>query len=72
MEQSAAFKSVRDTITDLESRLANVNNKEYEQSTKEVEREIEEHFSKCFNALAARKEALLQEVAQKGNDQSMS
>ena len=59
MEQSEAFKNVVTTIKILEEKLAlctNISN----QSLHIAEQEIEEHFAKCLNALAARKEELLE------------
>ena len=40
-------------------------------SGKEAERDIEEHFAKCMNALAERKSVLLGEAALKVTNQSM-
>ena len=40
-------------------------------SGKEAEKDIEEHFAKCMNALAARKAVLLGEAAHKITSQSM-
>ena len=61
MEQSEAFKNVATTIKILEEKLslcANISN----QSLNTAEQDIEEHFAKCLNALAARKEELLRDV----------
>lgn len=73
MEQSEGYKSLQAKISVLEQQLslcANAN-KECEESSKEVEKEIEEHFAKCMNALAERKASLLRGVAQKVKAQSM-
>ena len=40
-------------------------------SGKEAEKDIEEHFAKCMNALAERKAVLLREAANKVTSQSM-
>ena len=61
MEQSEAFKNVVTTIKILEDKLslcANIS----KQSLDTAEQDIKEHFAKCLNALAARKEELLREV----------
>ena len=70
MEQSEAFKSAAARIKLLESKLAACANNN-ENSATQAEKEIEEHFAKCMNALAARKADLLREVKQKVNHQSM-
>ena len=61
MEQSEAFKNVVTTIKILEEKLSLCTNIS-KQSLDIAEQEIEEHFAKCLNALAARKEELLREV----------
>ena len=73
MEQSEEFKGLEALIKTLEQRLSTCRNfnSVCEESAKEAEREIEEHFAKCFNALASRKAALLREIAEKVNNQSM-
>ena len=40
-------------------------------SGREAEKEIEEHFAKCINALAERKAVLLKEASHKVTNQSM-
>jgi hypothetical protein len=72
MQQSEVFRSGEATIKVLERQLkacANVG-RVCEQSAVEATREIEEHFARCINALAARKDALLSEVAEKVNNHS--
>jgi hypothetical protein len=73
MEQSEGFKSVDSKIKSLEKELSLCDEtmKDFEKSGKEAEKEIEEHFARCMNALAARKEVLLREVAQKVTNQRM-
>ena len=60
MEESKAFKSVLKSINQLEKHLLCIhqNATESENNRERAEREIEEHFGMCFNALAARKEIL--------------
>jgi hypothetical protein len=72
MEQSEAFKSGAATIKALEKQLEACRNigGECEQRAVELTKEIEEHFAKCMNTLAARKEVLLREIAQKVSDRS--
>jgi hypothetical protein len=72
MEQSEAFKSGAATIKALEKQLEACRNSggECEQRAVELTKEIEEHFAKCMNTLAARKEVLLREIAQKVSDRS--
>jgi hypothetical protein len=72
MQQSEAFKSGEATIQALEKQLTACGNisKACEESAKEATQQIEEHFARCMNALAARKEVLLREVAQNVVDQS--
>jgi hypothetical protein len=70
MERSEAFKNVVTTIKILEEKLAlctNISN----QSLHIAEQEIEDHFAKCLNALAARKEELLREVKLQVNIQGV-
>jgi septal ring factor EnvC (AmiA/AmiB activator) len=73
MEQSEGFKSVDSQIKSLEQELSLCNEaiKDVEQSGKDVEKEIEEHFARCMNSLAARKEVLLREVSQNITNQRM-
>jgi hypothetical protein len=72
MEQSKAFKSGAATIKSLEKQLEACRNSggECEQRAVEITNEIEEHFAKCMNYLAARKEVLLREIAQEVSDRS--
>ena len=73
MENIEEFKVVVANINHLEQLLVLVEEsaKEIEERGQEVEKEIEEHFDRCFNALAARKETLLRELGQKVTNQSM-
>jgi hypothetical protein len=73
MQQNEAFMSGESTIKALEKQLIACENmiKACEQSAEEVTQEIEEHFARCMNSLAARKEVLLREVAQNVAAQSM-
>ena len=71
MEQSETFKSAAATIKLLESKLAACSNNRCEYSATQAEKEIEEYFAKCMNALATRKADLLREVKQNVNHQSM-
>jgi hypothetical protein len=72
MQQSEVFKSGEATIKYLEKQLEACGkiNIVCEKSAGEATREIEEHFAKCVNALAARKEVLLKQIAQRVADQS--
>jgi hypothetical protein len=72
MEQSEAFKNGVTTVKALEKQLETCKNmgRVCKQSAVEVTKEIEEHFAKCMNALAARKDTLLREVAQEVSNQS--
>ena len=74
MEQSEGFKTAVSKIKLLENQLlfCDKTMKECEQSGIKAEQEIEEHFAKCLNFLATRKETLLKEVAQKVITHSMS
>jgi hypothetical protein len=73
MEHSEGFKSVASKIKSLEQQLSLCAKtiKDFEQSGKDAEKEIEEHFARCMNSLAARKAVLLGEVAQKLANQRM-
>jgi hypothetical protein len=73
MEHSEGFKSVESKIKSLEQQLSLCSKtiKDFEQSGKDAEKEIEEHFARCMNSLAARKVVLLEEVAQKIANQRM-
>jgi hypothetical protein len=72
MQQSEVFKSGEAIIQALEKQLTACENisKVCEQSAREATQQIEEHFARCMNTLAARKEVLLREVAQNVADQS--
>jgi hypothetical protein len=67
MEQSEGFRGVDSKIKSLEHQLSLCDKtiKDFEQSGKDAEKEIEEHFAMCMNSLAARKAVLLKEVSQK-------
>jgi hypothetical protein len=73
MEQSEGFKGVDSKIKSLEQQLSLCDKaiKDFEQSGKDAEKEIEEHFAKCMNSLAERKAVLLKDVAQKIVTQSI-
>jgi hypothetical protein len=73
MEQSEGFRKAVATIQALEKQLADCSDaaQTCENSKVKAEREIEEHFARLMNALAARKEALLKEVDNTTNHQSM-
>jgi hypothetical protein len=73
MEQSEGFKNVDSKIKSLEQELSLCNEsiKDLEQSGKGAEKEIEEHFARCMNALAARKLVLLREVSNNVTNQRM-
>jgi hypothetical protein len=64
MEQSEGFKSVDSKLKSLEQQLSLCDKtiKDFEQSGKDAEQEIEEHFARCMNSLAARKAVLLKDV----------
>lgn len=73
MAQSEGFKEVQTLVNALEKRLSvckNIN-QICEQSAREAGQEIEEHFAKCFNALAARKAELLKQVTTEMANHSM-
>jgi ribonucleotide monophosphatase NagD (HAD superfamily) len=71
MQQSEVFKSGEATIKYLEKQLEACGkiNIVCEKSVGKATKEIEEHFLKCVNALAARKEVLLKQIAQRVADQ---
>ena len=73
MAQSEEFKNGEAIIKSLEKQLAKCKNIDNicEKSSVEARKEIEEHFAKLANVLAARKAVLLNEVAQKMAFQSM-
>jgi hypothetical protein len=73
MEQSEGFKSVYSKIKSLEQQLSLCDKtiKDFEQSGKDAEQDIEEHFAMCMNSLAARKAVLLKEVSHKITNQSI-
>jgi hypothetical protein len=72
MEQSAGFKDAVSKVAELEQQLSLCEKMigECENSETDAKHEINEHFAKCLSLLAARKEALLGEVAQKAVVQS--
>lgn len=74
MEQNEEYKRVEGMIRDIEQQLALCNNTSQtcEVSGRDAEREIEEHFARVMNNLAARKQVLLREVEQKVANQRMS
>jgi hypothetical protein len=74
MEQTEGFKSVDSQIKSLERELALCDEtfKDIEQSGNVAEKEIEEHFARCMNSLAARKEVLMREVAQNVTNQRIT
>lgn len=71
MEQSRVYKRVEAIIKDLERQLALCTAQTCEASGSDAKKEIEEHFARCINALAERKEALLREVDQRVANKSM-
>jgi hypothetical protein len=73
MERSEGFKSSVATIKALEGQLAACGRvlKECERAEVKAEQEIEEHFEKCMNALAARKATLLRTVEERVSTRSM-
>ena len=74
MEQREDFKRVVEGINQLEQQLLSIveDGKVNDKDFAEAEEEVERYFSRCEQALAARKEGLLRELAQKLTDQSMS
>ena len=71
MEDNEEFNKVVENITQLEQQLMAIDIKRYEQEGEEAEREIEGHFARCMNDLAARKEALLGDLNKHISHQSM-
>jgi hypothetical protein len=73
MELNEEFKRVVGNIKLLEQQLISLNEKivSNEQGSEIAEREIEEHFARCMDALAARKDVLLRELGEKRENQSM-
>ena len=72
MENNKEFRSVVENIKQLEQQLSlSVDCKRYKQEEEEMEKEIEEHFARCMNSLAARKESLLRELNKHISDKSM-
>eukprot|EP00026_Physarum_polycephalum_P008352 Phypoly_transcript_08434.p2 GENE.Phypoly_transcript_08434~~Phypoly_transcript_08434.p2 ORF type:complete len:178 (+),score=22.93 Phypoly_transcript_08434:29-535(+) len=71
MEQCEGFKQVVAKIKELETQLARCKDATQlcENSTREAENEIEEHFAMLANALALRKAELLGQVQQKASAQ---
>jgi len=67
MERSEGFKRSETTIKALEGQLAACGRvlKECELAEVKAQQKIEEHFDKCMNALAARKDALLRIVEER-------
>ena len=74
MEHSEGFKNVVATIKALEKQLSLCGDsiRVCEQSAVEAEEEIEEHFAKCMNALAARKASLVRQIPEKVALQSIT
>ena len=74
MEKREDFKRVVEGINQLEQQLLSIveDGKVNDKYAAEAEEEVERYFSRCEQALAARKEGLLRELAQKLTDQSMS
>ena len=74
MENREDFKRVVEGINQLEQQLLSIveDGKVNDKDFAEAEEEVERYFSRCEQALAARKEGLLRELAQKLTDQSMS
>ena len=74
MEKREDFKRVVEGINKLEQQLLSIveDGKVNDKYCAEAEEEVERYFSRCEQALAARKEGLLRELAQKLTDQSMS
>jgi predicted house-cleaning noncanonical NTP pyrophosphatase (MazG superfamily) len=65
MEQSAAFKDITSMICNLEKQLAQSDFHTSEEYVAKIEKQIEEHFSRCLNSLFVRKAALLAEVGER-------
>ena len=74
MEEREDFKRVEEDINLLEQQLLAINEdgKRHDMYGVEAEQEIEKYFSRCEQALAARKDELLRDLAQKLTAQSMS
>ena len=74
MEKREDFKRVVEGINQLEQQLLSIveDGKVNDKYFAEAEEEVERYFSRCEQALAARKEGLLRELAQKLTAQSMS
>ena len=74
METREDFKRVVEGINQLEQQLLSIveDGKVNDKDFAEAEEEVERYFSRCEQALAARKEGLLRELAQKLTAQSMS
>ena len=74
MEKREDFKRVVEGINQLEQQLLSIveDGKVNDKDFAEAEEEVERYFSRCEQALAARKEGLLRELAQKLTVQSMS
>ena len=74
MENREDFKRVVEGINQLEQQLLSIveDGKVNDKYAAEAEEEVQRYFSRCEQALAARKEGLLRELAQKLTAQSMS
>ena len=74
MEKREDFKRVVEDINQLEQQLLSIveDGKVNDKYAAEAEEEVARYFSRCEQALAARKEGLLRELAQKLTAQSMS
>ena len=74
MEKREDFKRVVEGINQLEQQLLSIveDGKVNDKYAAEAEDEIHRYFSKCVQALAARKDGLLIDLAQKLTAQSMS
>ena len=74
MEKREDFKRVVEGINQLEQQLLSIveDGKVNDKDFAEAEEEVERYFSRCEQALAARKEGLLRELAHKLTAQSMS
>ena len=74
MEKREDFKRVVEGINQLEQQLLSIveDGKVNDKYIAEAEEEVERYFSRCEQALAARKEGLLRELAQKLTAQSIS
>jgi hypothetical protein len=73
MEHNQEFKNLLVHIQQLEQQLEHIGEsiKINEKCGTDAEADIEEHFARCVNALAARKLVLLKDLGEKVNTQSM-